>query len=172
MPSKKEYQFTSILEQSHNRLWGCHFGVPKSIAQKLVDARTRRVVCSLNGSVEHQCALLPRGDGSYVVTVNKKLCVMLGLSFGMTVRVSLWKDESKYGLPMPLELEEQLRQDKEGDRLFHTLTAGRRRTLLYTINSAKNTDARLFRAVVIIRHLKANGGKVSYRQLSEMLRRR
>jgi len=97
---------------------------------------------------------------------------MLGLSFGMTVRVSLWKDESKYGLPMPLELEEQLRQDKEGDRLFHTLTAGRRRTLLYTINSAKNTDARLFRAVVIIRHLKANGGKVSYRQLSEMLRRR
>ena len=172
MPSRKALQFTSILEQSHNRLWGCHFGVPNSIAQKLVDAGSRRVVCSLNGSAEHQCALLPRGDGSYVVTVNRKLRAMLGLSFGMTVRVGLWKDESRYGLPMPQELEELLRQDKEGDRLFHSLTAGRRRTLLYTINSAKNTDSRLARAVIVIRHLKANGGKVNYRQLSEMLRRR
>ncbi len=172
MPSKTALQFTSRLEQSHNRLWGGHFGVPISVAQKLVDAGSRRVVCSINGSPEYQCALLPHGDGLYVVSVNKKLRSALGLSFGMAVHVSLRKDESKYGLPMPEELEELLRQDKEGHRLFHSLTAGRQRTLLYTINSAKNTETRLTRAVIIIRHLKANGGKINYRQLSQMLRKR
>jgi hypothetical protein len=172
VPSKTALQFTSRLEQSHNRLWGCHFGVPKSVAQKLVEAGLRRVVCSINGSPERQCALLPHGNGSYVVSVNKKLRSALGLSFGKAVHVSLRKDESKYGLPMPEEMEELLRQDKEGHRLFHSLTVGRQRTLLYMINSAKNTEARLTRAVIIIRHLRVDNGKINYRQLSQMLRKR
>jgi hypothetical protein len=172
VPSKKALQFTSTLVQSHNKLWGCHFDVPASIAQKLVDGASRRVICSINGSDEYQCALLPHGNGSHVVTVNKKLCAALGVSFGATVRVSLRRDESKYGLPMPEELQELLRQDKEGSRLFHSLTAGRQRTLLYIINSAKNPDSRLTRAVAIVRHLKGNKGKINYRQLNQMLRKR
>jgi hypothetical protein len=160
------------LVQSHNRLWGCHFGVPNSIAWKLVDGGSRRVFCSINGLAEHQCALLPHGNGSYVVTVNKKLLAALGLSFGARVHVSLRSDESKYGLPMAEELEELLRQDKEGSRLFHSLTAGRQRTLLYIINSAKNTGVKIRRAVIIVRHLKANVGKINYGQLSQMLRKR
>jgi uncharacterized protein YdeI (YjbR/CyaY-like superfamily) len=88
------------------------------------------------------------------------------------VDVSLRKDRSKYGLPMPEELQEVLRQDKEGERLFHALTAGKRRTLLHIVGSSRGTDRRIASALVIIRHLKINNGRINYRQLSQQLKPR
>lgn len=170
MQQEESYQFTSILEISTNKLWGSHFAVPDAIANTLIDGNDRRVVCLLNDKVEYQCALLPRGDGSYLITVNKKIRDQLGLQPGSKVTVTLHKDESEYGLPMPDELAELLRQDEEGNRLFHALTPGKLRTLLYIAGRPKNSDIRLHRALVIVEHLKKNSGKINYRQLNEELR--
>lgn len=41
---------------------------------------------------------------------------------------------------MPEELEELLHQDEEGNRLFHALTPGKQRTLLYYIGAPKTAD--------------------------------
>ena len=164
--------FTGILEKSDNKLWAAHVAVPASIPRKLISGTSRRVIRKLNGSKEHQCALLLFGRGSYVLSVNKKWCETLGLQIGTKVEVSLRKDESKYGLPVPDELTEYLRQDKEGHQVFHSLTAGRQRTLLYMIGSTADPDVRTWKTTVIIRHLKANAGKVNYRQLGESLKRR
>jgi uncharacterized protein YdeI (YjbR/CyaY-like superfamily) len=114
--------------------------------------------------------LLPRGDGSFLITVNKKLRDSLGLKIGSKVSVSLWKDESEYGLPMPEELAELLKQDEDGNRLFHALTPGKLRTLLYIVGQPKNSDARLLRALAIVEHLKTNKGKINYRQLNEEMK--
>jgi uncharacterized protein YdeI (YjbR/CyaY-like superfamily) len=84
--------------------------------------------------------------------------------------VSLKKDKSEYGLPVPDELNELFRQDAEGNRLFHALTRGRQRTLLYIVGSAKDSDKRILRAIVIINHLKANKGRINYRQLNASLK--
>lgn len=170
MPTHKKLHFDSILEQSRNKLWGCHFGVPNSIARQLIDGKSRRVICTLNDSAKHQCALLPRGNGSFLITVNKRLRGALGLNIGMTVRVSLRKDDSTYGLPMPEELDELFRQDAEGKRLFHALTAGRQRTLLYIIAAVKNSEKRALRAIAVVKHLKANNGKINYKQLNVTLK--
>jgi uncharacterized protein YdeI (YjbR/CyaY-like superfamily) len=89
----------------------------------------------------------------------------------MKVAVALRKDETKYGLPMPEELKELFRQEKEGDRLFHALTVGKQRTLLFIIGRGKNSDQRIERAITIIRHLKDHKGKINYRKLVEMMRR-
>lgn len=171
MPARNKLQFTSTLEKSENKLWGCHFEVPKSIAEKLIQGKSRRVVCMLNGSVEYQCALLPHGNGTFVITVNKMLRDSLKLSFGMDVQVSLRKDESKYGLPMPEELEELFRQDKGAKLLFHALTAGKQRTLLYIIGSAKDPDGRVSRAIIITKHLKTNDGTINYKQLYQAMKK-
>jgi hypothetical protein len=172
MPFSKRVKFSSTLEESHNKLWGAHIPVPESIARRLTGAGSRRVLCSLNDTEERQCALVPFGDGTYVITVNKSLRDRLHLSFGMDVQIKLRKDESTYGLPMPDELEELLRQDKEGNRFFSALTPGRRRTLLYAVGSAKKTENRLARAVIIVQHLKLNRGKINYKQLSVSMRKR
>lgn len=167
MREEDSFDFTSTLEESTNKLWGSHFAVPDVIAKTLIRGDDRRVVCTLNEKMEYQCALLPRGNGSFLITVNKKTREKLGIKPGSQVSVSLRKDESEYGLPMPEELEELLKQDEDGNRLFHALTPGKLRTLLYIAGQSKNSDVRLRRALVIVEHLKKNGGKINYRQLNE-----
>lgn len=162
---------SSILERSDNKLWGAHVRVSRRHAERLIQGKSRRVVCSINGSPERQCALIPDGKNAYVITVNKGLRYSLGLRFGSSLRVSLRPDDSKYGLPMPAELREVFRQDKAADKRFHSLTPGKQRTLLYIINSGKGLEDRVFRAVTIVRHLEENNGMINYRKLNVMLRK-
>lgn len=162
--------FTSVLELSNNKLWGAHIVVPDVIAQVFASNGVRRVVCVLNEKIEYQCALLPKGDGSFLITVNKKIRDTLGLKAGSPVRAGLRKDESEYGLPMPEEMDEALSQDEEGSRHFHALTPGKIRTLLYIVGNVKDPDKRIGRALAILEHLKVNDGKINYRQLNEQIR--
>jgi len=168
----KPLRFTAILEKSTNKLWGSHLRVPQPIAKKLTSGGSRRVLRTLNGSKAHQCALLPFGKDSFVLSVNKGLCKTLHIDIGSSVTVTLQKDETKYGLPLPAELSELFRQDADGSRLFHSLTPGRQRTLLYIIGSGKDSEARAWRSSIIIRHLRDNAGKIDYRLLYHMLKRR
>ena len=166
-----QFHFNSVLEESTNKLWGCHFVVPKLVSDAIItQGEARRVVCTLNENLEYQCALLPRGDGSFVITVNKKSQTKLGLKIGSKINVSLQKDESEYGLPMPEELAELLAQDEEGNRYLHDLSPGKLRTLLYMVGQPKNSDVRLHRALVVVEHLKRNRGKIDYKQLNFTIR--
>jgi len=170
MQSPESHVFTSTLEESNNKLWGAHFIVPDMVARIFCDGNDRRVLCILNEKIEYQCALLPKGDGSFLITVNKKTRDQLGLKPGSKVDVSLRKDESEYGLPMPEELAEVLAQDETGNHLFHALTPGKIRTLLYIVGNVKAPEKRIGRAIAIVEHLKKNDGKINYRQLNEDLR--
>jgi hypothetical protein len=165
------FQFSSRIEESGNNLWGFHFQVPELIAKSLIQGDDRRVVCLLESKIEYQCAMIPKGDGSFIIMVNKKTRDKLGLKPGSPVQVQLHKDESQYGLPIPEELEEVLRQDETGNRIFHALTPGKIRTLLYIAGQPKTSDTRLRRALAIVEHLKNNAGKINYRQLNEEMRR-
>mgnify|MGYP000847606781 FL=1 len=164
-------QFTAFLESSNNKLWGFHFPVPDLIAQTFLADNAKRVVCTLNENVAFQCGLIPKGNGAYCIMVNKKIREQLGLKPGSTARVSLRKDDSEYGLPMPEELAEVLAQDETGNRLFHALTPGKIRTLLYIVGHVKNTDARIGRAFAIVEHLKTHAGKINYKVLNEDLKK-
>ncbi|MCX6132360.1 MAG: YdeI/OmpD-associated family protein [Ignavibacteriales bacterium] len=172
MTQSKPLRFIATLEKSTNKLWGSHLCVPQSVAKKLVREGSRRVLRTLNGSESHQCALLPYGDGAFVLSVNNKWCKTLNLEIGSDVRVGLQRDESAYGLPVPAELKELFRQDAEGNRLFHALTPGRQRTLLYIVGSARHSEERARTASIIVRHLQDNNGKVNRKQLNQSLKRR
>lgn len=131
---------------------------------------SRRVVCTINGAESFQCALLP-SDGDFVIVVNKTKRDRLKIAAGDKVTVELKADDSKYGLPMPKELREVLRQDPDGDRVFHSLTKGRQRSILYFIGKVKDIDRRIHTALVFIEHLKKNDGKADYDQLQAELKR-
>jgi hypothetical protein len=124
----------------------------------------------LNDAQEFPCGLLHRGPRTYLITVNKKLRESLGLAFGQQVKVRLRKDESRYGLPIPEEFSVLLQQDRKGSALFHALTPGKQRTLLYIIGSVRNTGKRIARSLAVVAHLKANGGAIDYRQLNAQIR--
>jgi len=64
------------------------------------------------------------------------------------------------------------RQDREGNALFHSLTPGRQRTLLYIIGSPRDPEERAWRASLVVRHLRDNGGAIHYKQLYQSLKHR
>jgi hypothetical protein len=164
---KFKAKFTNAAEQGG----GWHFLV---VERKIVDrfgfeGNSRRVLCSIKGAEPFACALMPWGDIFYIM-VNKLRRVELGLNVGDSVDVVLEKDESKYGMPMCEELEEVLRQDPEGSKLFHALTAGKQRSMIYYIGKVKDIDKRIHTALVFLEHLKDNDGKIIYEALKEELK--
>jgi hypothetical protein len=164
------YHFTAVLEKFNSNLWGHHLSVPDTVAQVFVANDAKRIVCTLNEAVEFQAALMPKGDGAWFININKTLRDKLGLMIGTPVRVALRKDDSEYGLPMPEEFAELLHQDEVGNQIFHALTPGKQRTLLYIVGSVKSPDLRLNRAIVVVEHLKENSGKINFKQLYAQLK--
>lgn len=129
----------------------------------------RRVVCTLNGVETLQCSLFPsRGD--YFITLSKKLRTKLGLEPGAMVMLEIERDESKYGMEMPEEFAEVLRQDSEGARLFDALSPGDQRLMLKLVVSAKDPDRRIVRSLVGIELLKQHLGKFDYHTQHDAMR--
>jgi uncharacterized protein YdeI (YjbR/CyaY-like superfamily) len=113
---------------------------------------------------------MPAGDGVFFININKKIRDQLKLKEGSSVIVVLKKDNSTYGLPFPEELKEVLNQDKEGNKLFHQLTPGKQRNIIYGVSQLKNTDGRIQRALIMIDHLKRNEGKIDFKKLFQELK--
>jgi hypothetical protein len=121
----------------------------------------RRVVCTLNGTETFNCSLFPsRGD--YFITVSKKLRDKMGIDVGGSVTIELEKDESKFGMPMPKEFAEVLRQDPEGEKMFNALSPGNQRLMLKLIVFVKDVDKRIARSLTGIELLKRSNGKFDY----------
>jgi len=164
--------FDSILTKLSGEIgWHC-VSVPDEIGRKFEQQNgTRRVICTLNDTITFQCALIPFGAGGFFIIVNKEKRNKLGITPGDPVAVELKPDESKYGLPMPEELREVLDQDPEGDELFHALTAGKQRSILYFVGKIKDIDKRIRTALIFIEHIKRNDGKIIGSKLTEELKR-
>jgi hypothetical protein len=144
---------------------------PAEIGRRFqTDPRTRRVVCTLNDKHKFQCSLLPNKD-EFCIVVNKSIRDKLGLEDGNVVSVKLEADASKYGAPMPEEFKEVLNQDAEGDRLFHALTPGMQRSLIYMIRKVKDVDKRIHLALIVLKHIKENDGRVIGDKLYEESKR-
>ena len=169
--TSKPVKFTAALEASKQAAGWHYITVSREIGERFqTDGRTRRVVCTLNGKESIQCALMPSG-GEFFILVSKKVRTAVGISAGDMVKLSLVPDTSKYGLPMPEEFAEVLAQDPDGDKLFHTLTPGKQRSLIFVVSSGKDVDRRIHRALIILEHLKDNDGKIIDKKLQHELQR-
>ena len=144
--------------------------VPKAkVAHFGFKGNLRRVVCTLGSTETFNCALFP-SKGDYFITLNKKLRDKLRLEVGDTVTMELSKDESKYGMPMPEEFAEVLRQDPEGEALFNKLSPGDQRLMLKLIVFVKDVDKRIARSLVGIELLKHSEGKFGYHMQHDGMR--
>jgi hypothetical protein len=167
-----KFQFSTPLEAASSKLFNWQLRVPADVTAAFLGSPTKtRVVCVLNGQDPHQCALTPIGDGVYVIKVNQGRIKKLGLEEGRKVVTELFPDDSKYGLPMPEEMAAVLAEDPEGDKIFHALTPGKLRTMLYVVSQGIDSDDRIWRAVQIIEHIKKRSGKIDFKALYQDLRK-
>ena len=162
----EEKSFKSTVQLFEDNLWFYHFLVPAEIVTyflKLPSAR--RVLCQINGDDAFNCALMPDGLGDYFINLSQQIRTKLSLGELQEIDVILTPDTSQYGMPMPEELEEMLRQDPEGNAAFLALTPGKKRNLIYAVNSVKSSAIKVRRAFVIVTHLRIHK-KLDFRQLN------
>lgn len=165
-------KFQATLQNFNSSLWGHHIPVPRDIAQAFLNDSGKRVICQLNGMPPFHCALMPDGKGGHFININKERRKTLRLELGDEIEVVLEKDVSKYGLPLPEELEALFEVDEEGSTFFHQLTAGKQRSLLHLVGKPKTSDTRLHKAIVVLDYLKSTRGRLDYKELHQALKDR
>jgi hypothetical protein len=164
------FSFTGIVNSLDSKVWSGHVNVPVDIALELKKRKISRLVCTFNSQEKSHSALMSHGDGSYYILLNNARCKKLGLLIGSQVDVIIEADDSPYGMPMPEEMEELMRQDPEANKYFHALSPGKQRNLLYIIGKPKGSDTRLKKAIGICEYLKSVRGALDFRELNQALK--
>jgi Domain of unknown function (DUF1905) len=73
----------------------------------------KRVICTLNNTLELHCALMPKKEGGHFIAIGAAICKKLKIKAGVTVSASFIMDTTKYQFEMPEELQEVLDTDTE-----------------------------------------------------------
>lgn len=140
--------------------------VPPDILQQLGGSLKVRLLCTVNKKITFPCGPIALGNGSGYITINKKRMKELRVGLKDEVHISLIKDPSKYGMDVPEELSELLKQDKEGARRFKLLPPGKQRYIIYYVNQVKSSQLKINRAILLIENLKKTKvGKESFREM-------
>lgn len=162
-------EFTSTIEDFNTKLWRHHLMVPEDIARDFIDGNDRRVICTFNNTVEKRCALMAADKGWFILLTNSEL-KKLGINTGNKIEVSIKKDNSEYGMEFPEEFRVMLDQDDDADKVFNSITAGKRRSLIYLVNSVKNIQSRINRSIAICDHLKESKGNLDGKRINELIK--
>ncbi len=148
-------EFSTPIEQLEMLMNVNYLHIPPSVVKKAGGlGKNKRFICRVNDTLEFQCGMMPLKKGSAYITLNKQRMKQLDVRTGDVVDVRLVEDNSKYGMPVPKELEEVLKQDPEGDERFHKLTPGKQRNIIYYVTSVKSSQLRIDRAIKLIQNLK------------------
>jgi len=158
MEANQFFRFSTRIERFTFK-GGIHYiDVPDEVAHQFTTSGYSRVICTLNDVVEFHCALMPKGNGMFFISVGPPIRRKAGLVLGQSVNAAIRQDDSPYGQAMPEELAELLAIDDEGNRRFHELTPGRQRGIMYYVASAKGIQTRIDRAIRMIDRLKLKRG--------------
>lgn len=147
-------------------MWNYRITLPDDIVQKFMDT-DKRIIVRINDSENVHCAMMSNGDGTYYVMMNASFRKKNKLNSGDEVMVSIKKDETKYGMAAPDFFEELCFQDPEADKYFHSLTAGKQRTLLHLVGKVKSEEKQLEKCLTIFDYLKNVNGKLDFKELNE-----
>ncbi|MES2618637.1 MAG: DUF1905 domain-containing protein [Bacteroidota bacterium] len=140
--------------------------IPPVIVKQLGGSFSQRVICTINQKISFQAGFVSLGNGSAYISVNQARLKKLGVEEGDMVSVSLVKDDSEYGVPMPEELDVLFQQDREGFDRFKGLAMGMQRYIMNHVSAVKNTQKRVDRAILLITNLKkTKKGKETFRAI-------
>ncbi len=160
-----EYNLYSILEKfERSKVWNFHFKISDKIAHEILK-EGKRVIITINNDISYQCGLLSAGDLGYFVIVNADIRKKAKISLYDRVSLHIQYDDSKYGLPVPGVFEELLLQDDPFKRVFHGLSMGKQRSLMYMVGTFKSEQKQLEKLMTIRDYLMQVDGKLDYKEL-------
>jgi len=161
----------STLIRLNSSVWSLALPVAADqIRALLEDNEEKRVICEINSSLRWHAALMPDGKGDYFINVSKDVRKRGGIEEGDELTISLSKDTSEYGLPLPPELAELWAMDPAAKAVFHTLSRGKQRSLLFIIGKPKGSATRAKKAVQVMEYLKSTDGVLDFRELNQAMK--
>lgn len=148
-------RFESILDRLPKKGGEFYMVVPDEVAVQFVQGRKpARVRCLLNGHVDFQCAIRPKGGGGFYINIGTPLRQQGKLVLGQKLHAEVRPDDSEFGRDVPEELQELLEMDEEGKRLFDESLPSHQRAIIYYVAGAKSVQVRIDRAIMMINRLK------------------
>ncbi len=126
----------------------------KKTVLELTKNDNKRAICRLNDKIEFHCAIMPKKEGGHFVNIGLTICKKLKIKEGSKVSATFSVDKTAYQFEMPEELKEVLNTDQEADQIFHSLTEGNQRGLIYLVGQVKSSDKKIERALKIVERLK------------------
>ena len=125
-----------------------HFvALPEALASDIRRQGSKRYVITMNDAITWHCGLLGTGDGRWFVVVSKDKLKLAHTTLGGWVHIDFAVDDSKYGMPVPPDLQDMLDDDPEFLNRFDTMLPGKRRNAMHQIASAK-TDATVAKRIL------------------------
>jgi uncharacterized protein YdeI (YjbR/CyaY-like superfamily) len=122
--------------------------------QRLTKNNNKRVICRINDEVELHSAILQQKEVGHYIMISAAICKKLRIKAGTCVTATFKIDDSDYQFEMPEELGEVLATDPEASAVFHALTKGNQRSLIYLVSQVKSVDKRIERALTIAERIK------------------
>lgn len=152
MAKKQSFSFEARLTEYKDMLVSTVVEIPVDIIKRLPAGRVR-VEGKLN-QVSFNLAVQSKKNGPKYLSVSQAMRKSAGVKPGDRVKVSFaLADPDK--LDLPEEMEAVLAQDDEGAKKWNRLTVGLQRSLVHYINSSKNVDVRIERALFLINKVKS-----------------
>lgn len=135
-----------------------HLSIPKDILEPFVKANQTRVKVKTwykDKFIELYAAFkLNKKTGDYNMMFGKRNQTDLGVFQNDYFEMQLFEDTSKYGVEMPEELDAVFLSDYDAFQIFESLTAGKKRSIIYTIIRIKKSQSRIDKAIILCENLK------------------
>ena len=125
------------------------------IVNKYEKQRAARLKCVIGQKVSYSCGLNHFGDGDYFIIVATRHLKSIGKELNDIVSFEIFEDPNPLGVEIPKVLEVLQEQDEEIKELFNNLTDGKKRSLIYSINSVKDIDKQVQKILTFLNQQKA-----------------
>jgi hypothetical protein len=152
MGQEKNYKFTARLEAIGAVSTNFGIIIPDEILETLPEAKRYRVKGFMN-KTPFSLAINSLKGGFKYFAVGAPLRKACKIRQGEEVEVLFHLVDPNI-VDLPEELIEVLAQDEEGNKIWQTFKPGLQRSLAYYVNSVKNTDSRIKRALELIHKAK------------------
>lgn len=148
------------------------FVIPESEVHELLqrEKNPSRIEVNINGQGSIFSGMMPDGQGNFFITVSKEVRKRFQLEEGEEAELVITPDDSDYGMPVPEEVVELWAVDEDAQRVFHLLTPGKQRSLLYLIAKPKGADTRVKKCIQIHEYLKSVNGKLDYKDMNAYMK--
>jgi hypothetical protein len=118
-----------------------YFAIPFDV-KKVFGATSRVQVKGMVDGSPFKSTLLPKGDGTHFMVVNKEIRDAIGKSAGDRVKVTMEIDTSARTVIVPKDLERALKQNSMAREFFNRLPYSHKKQYVDWIESAKKSDTR------------------------------